>query len=80
MCGSSEHVVRFQMFEDDIGYDKELIMDVFLNHTIPWYKRIFKSIKYVLGYKCKFGDFDEVIISPGEAIKLRKLMDDFLAL
>ena len=61
-CGSAEHqlVLRF----DD---DKDLGRIVYVEtHLVPlvWYKRLWLGIKYIFGYKCCYGNFEEVILSP----------------
>lgn len=64
-CSSVEHqmVLRF----DD---DKDLGRQVFVEmHLVPlvWYKRLWLGIKYIFGYKCCYGNFEEVILSPKHA-------------
>ena len=45
---------------------------------LPWHKRITNGIKYILGYRCAYGDFDEFILSHKHAGTLNK-MGDFLS-
>jgi hypothetical protein len=56
-CHTPEHVIRFS-YDDEDG---DLYTEVFLSHKV-WYKRIWTAIKYVFGYKCKYGHFDCTLI------------------
>jgi len=74
-CGSDEHTIRFTLsIEDD---DPEIYTSVFLNHWQPWYYRIWHAIKYIFGYKCKYGDWDCTLMGETEVDQLQKMIDDF---
>lgn len=68
-CGSDEHVIRFTFDEDD----GDLYMSVFLNQYQSWWQRIWIAVKYVFGYKSKYGHFDCTCISGDETVKLASL-------
>ncbi len=53
-CGSPEHALVFTLDKD---YN-EIYTSVFLSHWRPWWHRIWIAVKYVFGYKCKYGHFD----------------------
>ena len=58
-CGSVEHQVS-------IAYDEEekrfyIHPHLYNSHNI--FKRLVIGIKYILGYKCKYGAWDEIIIN-----------------
>lgn len=57
-CSDPEHHIIYSMFDDE----EEIYLHVQLNNG-KWYQRVWKAIKYVFGYKCKFGHFEEFIIS-----------------
>ena len=64
-CSSAEH--QLVLHYDD---DKDLGRQVFVEmHLVPlvWYKRLWLGIKYIFGYKCKYGNFEEMILSPKHA-------------
>jgi hypothetical protein len=69
-CGNTEHQIIFTYFKDE--------PDVYMSiHLIPEsniFKRIWNGIKYIFGYKCKYGHFDEVIISTKDIPKLIKII------
>jgi len=56
-CNSNEHIV---IFDYDEEYN-EIFMSVHLN-PLGIFGRVKHAIKYIFGYKCKFGDFEELII------------------
>jgi len=54
-CGSSEHILRFTLDASD--EDPGIYSSVFLDSDVPWYKRLWMGIKYIFGYRCKYGYF-----------------------
>lgn len=70
-CYNIEHQLTFSYFiEDD---------EVFVSiHLLPEYnilKRIWKAIKYIFGYRCQYGHFDEFIFKKSDADKLQKVVN-----
>lgn len=65
-CQSSEHTLRF-IYDSDA---EELYCEVQLNQYRGLFKRLLVAIKYVLGYKCKYGHWDNTIVSRDEMEKL----------
>lgn len=62
-CSTPEHTVRF-LKDDDFVY-----MTFFLSEA-PWYKRIVNALRYVFGYKCRYGHFDEVVLDKEGVAKM----------
>lgn len=60
-CCSSEHQLIFRTIYNpqDIQND-EVFIDIHLNKKSFW-KRLKYGLKYIFGYKCRFGAFDEII-------------------
>ncbi len=77
-CGSSEHTLRFTLDIED-PEDKELFTSIFLNQYRSIWKRIWIAIKYVFGYKCKFGHWDCWIMKENDAKRLRDMCDKFIS-
>jgi hypothetical protein len=69
-CHSPEHTLSFHFFEDE---PKMLSAYIFLSPD-SFFKRIWNAIKYIFGYKCKYGHFDEFILNPKDAEKLINLL------
>lgn len=68
-CHSPEHTLVFHTYDDE----PMIYMHVFLKPD-PFFKRIWNSIKYIFGYKCKYGHFDEFIMNPDDADKLIEIL------
>ena len=55
--------------------DKELYVETHLITDRNIFKRAFYAIKYIFGYKSRFGDWDELIFSNKDAVKLRRFLN-----
>lgn len=67
-CNSQEHCIH-------ISHDKEdnlLYLSIFLKEQ-PFFERLILGIQYIFGYKCKFGHFDEIILSSEHVPQLEEL-------
>jgi hypothetical protein len=40
----------------------------------PFWERVKYGIKYIFGYRCRFGAFDEFLFNPDDVEKLEKLV------
>lgn len=67
---SPEHQIQF-MYNDS---DSEIAMYIHLS-PLPFFKRLWHGIKYIFGYRCKYGDFDEVLLRHSDYYKLYVLQD-----
>jgi len=61
-CGSFEHQAIFYFLEDD-DYMKDLYVSVHLTTYRSFFKRLLHGLKYIFGYKSRFGAWDELIFS-----------------
>lgn len=72
-CRSPEHTLQFWMDEDN--------PPVLYAHVLlcpdPLWKRILNAIKYVLGYKCRYGHFDEFLLHPRDCDKFIELLNKY---
>lgn len=66
-CGDPEHQV---IVTSDEGY---AFMEIHLVHYESFWTRLRYALKYILGYKCKYGAFDEIILRKEDAPKFRKI-------
>ena len=62
-CESIEHI--FVVTADD----EDLFIEIHLS-PLPLWQRIRQAIKYVSGYRSKWGDFDEIMLTPDVALSL----------
>lgn len=74
-CHSTDHQLIFLYDEDkdENGNitDKTVYIHIHLAKHSFW-KRLFYGIKYIFGYKSRYGAFDEFIIKPEDANKFEK--------
>lgn len=59
-CSSTDHQMIFLPFEDD--HNKEVFVHVHLP-TQSFRKRLVRGLKYIFGYKSRYGEFDEIILT-----------------
>lgn len=71
-CNSTDHQMIFL-------YDNEDNHPVCYTHVhlskLPFWERLMYGIKYIFGYQCRYGAFDEFIFNPEDADKLQKVVD-----
>lgn len=72
-CENIEHQIVFSYFSDDDGA-KEIYMTIHLSPEYNIFKRIWKAIKYIFGYRSMYGHFDEVVIDQKDSYKLVQLL------
>lgn len=70
-CSSEEHQMIVRWDNDD----KEVYVSVHLANYMGFWKRLWHAVKYVFGYKCRYGAFDEVILRKEDADNLQKVVD-----
>ena len=66
-CNNIEHQLIFSRL------DNEVYVHVHLTPESNILKRIWIAIKYIFGYKCRYGHFDEFIFKKSDADKLQKV-------
>lgn len=70
-CGSPEHLLKFNRDEDYV------YVYVLLNHE-NFFKRIWIGLKYIFGYKCRYGSFDEILLNKESVESLVEYLSDYL--
>jgi hypothetical protein len=65
-CGSDEHTLRFILDVDDNCF----YTTVYLNSYKTWYRRLWVALKYLFGYKCKYGHWDCWILSADDVPRI----------
>ena len=76
-CHDNEHLLRFSIWYDEDVPECEIYAHFFLN-THGFFKRIWIALKYVFGYKCRYGHWNEWIISRDDTEKLRNFCDKMI--
>ena len=86
-CSDISHNVVFQLW--DFGKDLssplwrpacsncELSMHVFLNDYPYFWKRVWLGIRYIFGYKSKFGHYDTVSFRYEDIPRMKAILDKF---
>jgi hypothetical protein len=62
-CYSIEHSFVISADEEDVFIEIHLA-------SAPFWTRVKNAVRYVLGRKSKWGDFEEILLSPGQAFDL----------
>lgn len=70
-CSSPEHTIQFIYSEED----NEIYTNVFLNQYRSFFKRIWIAIKYIFGYKCKYGHWDCFMMRNEDLSKIKKILE-----
>ena len=69
-CDNVEHQLVFRWFADE-----EMVYMTTHLYKLPFWKRLWHGIKYIFGYKCRYGDFDEFIFNKNDVEKLEKIVE-----
>lgn len=70
-CSNVEHQLIFTYFDDET--DGDVYMSVHLISESNIWKRIKNAVKYIFGYRSKYGDFDEFIFRSKDLEKLQNI-------
>lgn len=73
-CGLNEHQVVFLYWNDE---DPEMYMSPHL-HPFPFWTRLWLGIKYVLGYRSRYGDYPGLVLGKQDIEELRAFLDCYL--
>jgi hypothetical protein len=60
-CGSSEHQII--IIKDEEFKERMIYLQIHLKTYKNFIKRIWIAIKYIFGYKCKCGNWSDIIIT-----------------
>lgn len=71
-CENTEHQIVFSYFEDD---DVANVYATIHLRKKSFWERLKYGIKYIFGYQCCYGAFDEFIFNPKDAKKLQKVVN-----
>lgn len=72
----TEHTISFIMLKNK-DYYPDLYLNIYLD-SVPWYKRIWYAIKYIFGYKCKYGHWNCWEMKREDAVRLIYMCHDYL--
>jgi len=75
-CGADEHTLRFVL--DKGPEDPCVYTSIFLYQYRPWWKRIWVGIKYIFGYKSKYGHWGGWELQDEDVKRLRDMCEGYL--
>jgi len=75
-CMSDEHTIRFKLDVYDPD-DIELYTSVFLNQYRGFFGKLWIAVKYLFGYKCKYGHWDCTILKLEDVDRLITLLQKY---
>lgn len=71
-CNDPQHQFIIQTI--DFDNNPEVFISVLLT-PVGFFKRLLNGIKYILGHRCRYGDFQEIIINPDDADRLQDVVN-----
>lgn len=71
-CNSIEHSLIFK-YDTDPNWEF-VYVDIHLSKRNGFWERLKYGIKYIFGYKCRFGAFDEIILKTDDIHKLKNIV------
>lgn len=75
-CNSAEHQIIFTYIDSDDPTDfDELAVEVHLTPIHGFFQRIRHAIKYVFGYRSRFGDFDNIVVDAKDCDRMIKYFE-----
>ena len=77
-CGSWEHLLIVAQEEELVGYDVVASISCSLCDNLSLQKRLKLAIKYVFGYRSKYGMFSEILLTKAETHRLIDTLSKFV--
>ena len=79
-CHSPEHLFVLEYFPNDEDFDEwgTMYMQIHLANWYGIFRRLWAALRYVFGYRCRYGEFDEVLINREKAREIRDFVNGFL--
>jgi hypothetical protein len=78
-CQSPEHRLVFIDTNDEYYKNEPRVYtEVYLNNYRGFFKRILVAIKYILGYKCRYGHFDNFELNSNDINRLQLLIEGYI--
>ena len=72
-CVSAEHQILINFSEDEFG--KTVYLDPHLVTYNNFFKRVIVGFKYMFGYKSKYGQWDEIILTKDNYKPLKDVVE-----
>lgn len=72
-CGDVADQILMNYWTDYENDSYPCVYASFHLNTLPFFKRLWLGIKYIFGYRSKYGDFGEVILKPSDYTKMQEV-------
>ena len=76
-CIGCDNIFKLTYFNDACPEDPDYIYASVHLKAKPFFKRLTHAVKYLFGFRSKYGDFDEILIDHDSAKRLAKLCTDY---
>lgn len=79
ICSSEEHMVSFKYYiEKDGTIDEDgMYISIHLSPHTFW-GRVKHAVKYIFGYRCRYGDWEEIVFKRQDAERLRDMLNTYI--
>jgi len=77
-CYFIEHQLIFEYLTDEESDEKSLSINIHLTAWENFFQRLVAGIRYAFGHKSRYGEFDNILVSPDEAKNLIEFLQKFI--
>ena len=78
ICEDIGCTLRFKFFDDETDERVHfLYIDVYLRNK-KWYKRIWRGIKYIFGWRSPYGEFTEILYDTDKVKELQAFLEEYI--
>lgn len=78
-CGFDEHRLMLCLDVDTDEPHPNLYTSIFMDSEKTFWQRVWTGIKYIFGYRSKYGHFGCWCVDPKDAVRMRELLDKYIA-
>lgn len=76
-CKMIDHQFCITLLDDDDPRFVDLSFEPMLNTYLPLHKRIMVAIRYILGYRSRYGLFDSMLISEEDIPRIESIINEY---
>ena len=76
LCDCASHEHTFKLFADN-EY-QEVFISPYLSTYFTFWQRLLHGVKYIFGYKSRYGSYDSIILKKEDVIKMRDALSGWL--
>lgn len=70
-CFSAEHQILIHHWSEE----QEVILSYHLNSSVGFWSRLRRGLRYIFGYKCRYGHWDEIVLDPHHIPQLQRIIE-----